>query len=416
MKLTLSSRLLASLLLAANLAGCAAPLVLGGAAVGGMMAVDRRTAGTQVEDEGIELRSTNRIFGDHGDKVHINVTSYNRQVLLTGEVPSEQVREAVQKTVSQVANVRSIVNELAVMPITPITQRSNDTFITGKMRASLLDAKDLTASAFKVVTERGVIYLMGIVSQRPFDQAGRVPALAAHGLHVGVELVHQRRDGQRAPLRRASSSTRPRSLRIQSTAKPKSNLPVTMVLPRLSICQLCAAPLPITSSTCFMSSPARWPKAMASDRPCTRPAMQIWLTILASWPAPASPMQREGARKGHGHRLHGRIERRRVAAAHHGELAVLRAGLAAGHRRVDKLQAQRRGPRVQLARHIGRGGGVVHEDGARLHAGKGAVGAQHHRAQVVVVADAAEHDVGAGCASRGVACGASAAVFCAPGF
>ena len=175
MKLSLSSRLLASLLLAAKLAGCAAPLVLGGAAVGGMMAVDRRTAGTQVEDEGIELRSTNRIFGDHGDKVHINVTSYNRQVLLTGEVPSEQVREAVQKTVSQVANVRSIVNELAVMPITPITQRSNDTFITGKMRASLLDAKDLTASAFKVVTERGVIYLMGIVSQR---EAARATSIA----------------------------------------------------------------------------------------------------------------------------------------------------------------------------------------------------------------------------------------------
>ena len=107
--------------------------------------------------------------------MHINVTSYNRQVLLTGEVPSEQVREAVQKTVSQVANVRSIVNELAVMPITPITQRSNDTFITGKMRASLLDAKDLTASAFKVVTERGVIYLMGIVSQR---EAARATSIA----------------------------------------------------------------------------------------------------------------------------------------------------------------------------------------------------------------------------------------------
>ncbi|AVO41430.1 BON domain-containing protein [Simplicispira suum] len=175
MKLTLSCRLLASLLLAANLAGCAAPLVIGGAAVGGMMAVDRRTTGTQVEDEGIELRATNRIFGDHGDKVHINVTSYNRQVLLTGEVPNEQVRDAVQKTVSQVANVRSIVNELAVMPNTPITQRSNDTFITGKMRASLLDAKDLTATAFKVVTERGVIYLMGIVSQR---EAARATSIA----------------------------------------------------------------------------------------------------------------------------------------------------------------------------------------------------------------------------------------------
>lgn len=171
MKHVFASRFFASLLAAATLAGCAAPLVLGGAAVGGLVAIDRRTTGTQVEDEGIELRSTNRIFGDHGDKVHINVTSYNRQVLLTGEVPSEDVRNAVQQTVAKVANVRSIVNELAVMPNTPITQRSNDTFITGKMRASLVDAKDISASAFKVVTERGVIYLMGIVSQREADRA-----------------------------------------------------------------------------------------------------------------------------------------------------------------------------------------------------------------------------------------------------
>jgi len=170
-----ATKVLASLLAAATLAGCAAPLILGGAAVGGMVAIDRRTTGTQVEDEGIELRATNRIFGDHGDKVHVNVTSYNRQVLLTGEVPTQQVRDEVQQTVAKVANVRSIVNELAVMPSTPITQRSNDTFITGKMRASLVDAKDLSASAFKVVTERGVIYLMGIVSQR---EAARATAIA----------------------------------------------------------------------------------------------------------------------------------------------------------------------------------------------------------------------------------------------
>lgn len=170
-----ATKVLASLLAAGTLAGCAAPLILGGAAVGGMVAIDRRTTGTQVEDEGIELRATNRIFGDHGDKVHINVTSYNRQVLLTGEVPTQQVRDEVQQTVAKVANVRSIVNELAVMPSTPITQRSNDTFITGKMRASLIDAKDISASAFKVVTERGVIYLMGIVSQR---EATRATAIA----------------------------------------------------------------------------------------------------------------------------------------------------------------------------------------------------------------------------------------------
>src|SRR5450759_5759072 len=95
--------------------------------------------------------------------------------------------------------------------------------------------------------------------------------------------------GSGAPLFFASSRLIRRSLRIQSTAKPKSNLSSTMVLQRLSICQDWAAPLPITSSTCFMSSPALRPKLMPSARPCARPAMQIWLTILVSWPEPACP-------------------------------------------------------------------------------------------------------------------------------
>jgi osmotically-inducible protein OsmY len=165
---------LASAVLVGSLSGCAAAVV-GGAAVGGMMALDRRTVGTQVEDEGIELRAGNRIHGIYGDKVHVNVTSYNRQVLLTGEVPSAEVRDAVEKTVAAEQNVRSVVNDLAVMPNSTIGQRSNDTFITGKVRASLVDAKDLSANSFKVVTERNVVYLMGRVSQR---EAGRATAIA----------------------------------------------------------------------------------------------------------------------------------------------------------------------------------------------------------------------------------------------
>lgn len=165
---------LASAVLVVSLSGCAAAVV-GGAAVGGMMALDRRTVGTQVEDEGIELRAGNRIHGIYGDKAHVNVTSYNRQVLLTGEVPSAEVRDAVEKTVAAEQNVRSVVNDLAVMPNSTIGQRSNDTFITGKVRASLVDAKDLSANSFKVVTERNVVYLMGRVSQR---EAGRATAIA----------------------------------------------------------------------------------------------------------------------------------------------------------------------------------------------------------------------------------------------
>lgn len=161
---------LAAATLAAALSACA-PLIVGGAVVGGVMAVDRRTAGTQIEDEGIELRAANRIREALGDRAHVNVTSYNRQVLLTGEVATAQDRQAVEQMVSQVENVRSVVNDLAVMPPSTLSQRSTDTFITGKVRASLVDAQDISANSFKVVTERNTVYLMGRVSQREANRA-----------------------------------------------------------------------------------------------------------------------------------------------------------------------------------------------------------------------------------------------------
>ena len=164
---------LAAATLAAGLSACA-PLIVGGAVVGGVMAVDRRTAGTQIEDEGIELRAANRIRETLGDRVHVNVTSYNRQALLTGEVPTAQDRQTVEQIVSQVENTRSVVNDLAVMPPSTLSQRSNDTFITGKVRASLVDAKDISANAFKVVTERNIVYLMGRVSQREATRATEI--------------------------------------------------------------------------------------------------------------------------------------------------------------------------------------------------------------------------------------------------
>jgi len=164
---------LAAAALAAALSACA-PLIVGGAVVGGVMAVDRRTAGTQIEDEGIELRAANRIRETLGDRVHVNVTSYNRQALLTGEVPNAQDRQTVEQIVSQVENTRSVVNDLAVMPNTTLGQRSNDTFITGKVRASLVDAQDISANSFKVVTERNIVYLMGRVSQREANRATEI--------------------------------------------------------------------------------------------------------------------------------------------------------------------------------------------------------------------------------------------------
>ncbi len=153
--------------LALALGGCA-PLLLGGAMVGGgMVATDRRTSGAQLEDEGIELRSNARL----GNKGHINVTSYNRQVLLTGEVASEQDKKQAEDVVSKVENVRAVVNELAVAGVSSLSQRSSDSLVTGRVKAALVDARDISSNGFKIVTERGVVYMMGRVTQVEANRA-----------------------------------------------------------------------------------------------------------------------------------------------------------------------------------------------------------------------------------------------------
>ena len=163
-------RISAALALVMGLGACA-PLVVGSFVGGAMVATDRRTSGTQLEDEGIELRSANRIREMVGDRVHVNITSYNRQVLLTGEVPNDRDRQYLAKLVSEVDNVRTVVNELAVMPASSLGDRSTDALITGKIKASMLNSKDIFASAYKVVTERGTVYLMGRVTQREANRA-----------------------------------------------------------------------------------------------------------------------------------------------------------------------------------------------------------------------------------------------------
>ena len=166
----ISSRLILNLLaasaLTAGLSACV-PVVVGGAALGGaMVATDRRTSGAQLEDEGIELRANNRLSENFGDRAHVNITSYNRQVLLTGEVPTAQDQQRIAEMISKVENVRSVVNEVAVLGTSTLAGRSNDSYITGKVKATLVDAKNIQANSVKVVTERGVVYLMGRVTQR----------------------------------------------------------------------------------------------------------------------------------------------------------------------------------------------------------------------------------------------------------
>ncbi len=173
--------------LGAALSACA-PVMVGGFAMTTLMATDRRTTGTQVEDEGIELRGANRIRDNLGERGHVNITSYNRQVLLSGEVPTAQDRQLVEQVVAKVDNVRAIVNELVVAENTSLTQRSSDALITGKVKASLVDAKDLFATAFKIVTERSTVYIMGRVTQREANRAADI-ARGVDGVKKVVRMV-----------------------------------------------------------------------------------------------------------------------------------------------------------------------------------------------------------------------------------
>ena len=160
----------AVLVLTTCMTACA-PFLVAGVAGSALVATDRRTSGTQLEDETIELRASAKVRDTFGEKVHVNVTSYNRQVLLTGEVPSERERQAVSAIVEKVENVKSVANELSAMPNASLGSRSNDLVVTGKIKATLVDSRDLFANAFKVVTERNTVYLMGRVTQREADSA-----------------------------------------------------------------------------------------------------------------------------------------------------------------------------------------------------------------------------------------------------
>ncbi len=162
--------LLAACLLALPLQGCIEMAVVGaGAAALGYQ--DRRTTGTLIEDEGIELRATNRASERFGDKVHINITSYNRSVLLTGEVPDDKTRAEIEKLLQGVPNIRSITNDLQVAGASSFTARASDAGITGRVKARFLDAGKFNAVHVKVVTEASVVYLLGIVTETEANDA-----------------------------------------------------------------------------------------------------------------------------------------------------------------------------------------------------------------------------------------------------
>ena len=166
---------LAGLLAAATLgSGCAA-LVVGAGGVAAMSALeDRRTAGAQIEDEANELRGANRIAERYPQGVHVNVTSFNRALLLSGEVHDAAAREAIEKIAAGLPNVRSVTNELEVAGAASLTSRSNDSLITSKVKLRFIDAKRFSPLHVKVVTEAGVVYLMGIVTEVEGNEAAEL--------------------------------------------------------------------------------------------------------------------------------------------------------------------------------------------------------------------------------------------------
>jgi len=170
MKKSRSCFLLILSLLAVSLQGCIEMAAVGaGAAALGFE--DRRTAGTLVEDEGIELRATNRVSERFGDRVHVNVTSYNRSVLVTGEVPDANTKAEIGKIVQGVPSVRSLTNDLQVAGGASLSSRAGDASITGKVKARFLDSGRFSAVHVKVITEASVVYLLGIVTQSEANEA-----------------------------------------------------------------------------------------------------------------------------------------------------------------------------------------------------------------------------------------------------
>jgi len=170
-------RIFSSLLLLAALApalqGCV-PVVAGGVGAGVAMANDRRTSGTYIEDQNIELKAQSRLSEKLGDQVHLNATSYNFSLLLTGEAPNAMLRSEAQTIAQSVPNVRQVFNEVAIGPLSSFTDRSNDSYLTTKVKARMVDANKFNIVHVKVVTEAGVVYLLGIVTRKEAEDATEI--------------------------------------------------------------------------------------------------------------------------------------------------------------------------------------------------------------------------------------------------
>ena len=159
--------------LGTQLAACV-PVVIGGAAVGGSMAADRRTSGTYIEDQAIELKASKAIADSLKEKVHANITSFNRQVLITGEVWDEISKKKAESLVKPIENVISIQNHLVIGPSSSLSIRTSDAYLTSKVKTNFLTENKFSANYVKVVSENGTVYLMGLVTHKEADDAAEI--------------------------------------------------------------------------------------------------------------------------------------------------------------------------------------------------------------------------------------------------
>ena len=181
-KLTLAAAALITAL--PLLQGCVAAAVGAGAAAGVMTAHDRRTTGTQTDDEGLEWKAAQQIPENYQADAHVNFTAFNRRLLITGEVPSEEARNVIGERVGKLEGVKEVFNETVVGAASSLSSRTNDSYVTSKVKARLVDEKTLSANHIKVVTEAGIVYLMGLVTERE----GKV-AVAVTRTTAGVRKV-----------------------------------------------------------------------------------------------------------------------------------------------------------------------------------------------------------------------------------
>jgi len=173
------------------LSACVPAVIAVGAGSAAVVAADPRTAGTQVDDEGIELKVADQARTQYGDRIHLNVTSYNGVVLLTGEVPDQGAWASVGGIAKNTPKVRSVQNEMVVAPTSELGNRTNDSYITSKVKARMVEANKFPPNAVKVVTERGVVYLMGIVTKAQGEAAGETAA-TTEGVRRVVKVFEYR--------------------------------------------------------------------------------------------------------------------------------------------------------------------------------------------------------------------------------